>query len=136
MDTQDLKNRAMAAYFRTAAKLGGAVMQPSPPEEIEVNGLKYIVLSNTNGILAVYRVRIVNDQPVLKGLKRWPKDLDATFAETDIPIVDDYMELEKFQNGEISTLELGRRVNAMEAALKANKALTKELKAAVRSMGK
>jgi hypothetical protein len=44
---------------------------------MEVDGLRYVVLSNTNGLLAVYRVRIVNGQPMLKGLKRWPKEIDS-----------------------------------------------------------
>lgn len=79
MDKSDLRNRAMAAYFRSANQLGGAVMQPRPAEEVVINGLRYIVLSNTNGILAVYRVRIVNGAEVLKGLKRWPKEIDSRF---------------------------------------------------------
>ncbi len=80
MKGNDLHSRAMAAYFRSASATGGVVMQPSSPEDVKVNGLHYIVLANANGILAVYRVRIVNDEPVLKGLKRWPKELDAQFS--------------------------------------------------------
>jgi len=133
LDKQDLKNRAMAAYFRTAAKLGGVAIQPSPPDVLEVGGLQYIVLSNSGGILAVYRVRIVNDQPVLKGLKRWPKDLDASFSGVPVPSYGDAVEL---ANENVSTLELERRVNAMESVLKVNRALTKDLKAVVQSMKK
>lgn len=80
MTNADLKNRALAAYFRSATPAGGVPTQPSAPEEITVGGLRYIVLSNTNGILAVYRVRIVNDEPMLKGLKRWPKEIDSQFS--------------------------------------------------------
>jgi len=72
---RDLCNRAMAAYFRAAAKQDGVPIQPSPAEHVKHDGLDYIVLRNVNGILAVYRVRIVNSEPVLKGLKRWPKEL-------------------------------------------------------------
>ena len=71
-----LCKRAWSAYYRAAAMQGGKTMQPSPPEYITEGGLDYVVLSNVNGILAVYRVRIVNGKPVLKGMKRWPKALD------------------------------------------------------------
>lgn len=71
----DLELRALAAYFRASKSADGAVIQPSPPVTVEHKGLKYIVLSNINGLLAVYRVRIVNGQAVLKGMKRWPKEL-------------------------------------------------------------
>ena len=71
----------MAAYYRSTSQLDGATNQPSsPPDEIEIAGLKYIVLSNVNGVLAVYRVRIVNDEPMLKGMKRWPKEIDTKFG--------------------------------------------------------
>lgn len=73
-----LKARALSAYFRAS---DGKVVQPSGNGDvIEVGGLWFIVLTNMNGILAVYRIREVNGQPVLKGLKRWPKDIDAAFA--------------------------------------------------------
>lgn len=80
MKGNDLHSRAMAAYFRSASAAGGAADQPGQIEDVTVNGLRYIVLANGKGILAVYRVRIVNDEPMLKGLKRWPKDLDAQFS--------------------------------------------------------
>ncbi len=80
MKGNDLHSRAMAAYFRSASATGGAVNQPNQIEDVTVNGLRYIVLANVSGILAVYRVRIVNDEPMLKGLKRWPKGLDAQFS--------------------------------------------------------
>ena len=75
LNERELCNRAMAAYFRTAKQLDGSPIQPSTPVMTEHGGLKYIVLSNTNSTLAVYRVRIVNGEPVLKGLKRWPKEV-------------------------------------------------------------
>lgn len=76
----DLGNRALAAYFRNANQSGAISQQPGTPDDVEVDGLRYIVLSNINGILAVYRVRIVNDEQVLKGLKRWPKEIDSRFS--------------------------------------------------------
>jgi len=53
----------------------GAPIQPSA-SVVEHVGLSYVHLGNVNGTIAVYRIRIVNGEPVLKGLKRWPKELD------------------------------------------------------------
>lgn len=74
-DTDDgLIRRAIAAVARDAARLGGEMIQPSKDSGVqEVNGRKYVVLRNVAGILAVYRVRT---DGILKGLKRWPKELD------------------------------------------------------------
>ncbi len=72
----DLERRAMSAYFKNLNALGATPMQPRPPTTVEHNGLTYVVLSNGGGVLAVYRVRIVNGKPVLKGLKRWPKEVE------------------------------------------------------------
>ena len=77
MKESALINRAIAAYFRAANKETGGigqVMQPSS-QVVEIDGLTYVHMFNTNGTLAVYRVRIVAGKPVLKGLKRWPKEL-------------------------------------------------------------
>lgn len=72
-----MEDRALAAYYRNAARQGpGSVMQPGAVEIVEHDGKAYIRLSNVRGILAVYRVRIVNGEPVLKGLKRWPAAVD------------------------------------------------------------
>lgn len=78
-----LEQRALSAYFRNGSKqlnsAGGigSVMQPGAVETVEHNGLTYIRLSNTRGILAVYRVRTVNGEQVLKGLKRWPVAIEV-----------------------------------------------------------
>ena len=62
----ELVQRAFAAWFRS-----GGTDQPSVTE----SGIKrhkkmaYVILRNTRGTLAVYRVR--NDG-ILKRLKRWP----------------------------------------------------------------
>ena len=74
MDVRDLSRRAMAAYFRGAAE-EGQVVQPSPPDVVEHEGLSYVVLSNTGGVLAVYRVRT---DGVLKRMKRWPAALGSS----------------------------------------------------------
>lgn len=74
MRTQ-LEKRALSAYYRAAAQTEGSPNQPGAVDTVEHDGLTYIVLSNVNGILAVYRVRTVNGEPMLKGLKRWPKSL-------------------------------------------------------------
>lgn len=69
-DLDDLTKRAFAAYFRA----GNDIQPNSGSSGVEtVNKLDYVVLRNVNGILAVYRVR--NDGK-LKGLKKWPKELD------------------------------------------------------------
>ncbi len=55
----------MAAYFR-----GGSINQPGQTEAVDHDGVWYIVLANEKGVLAVYRIREVNGEQVLKGLKR------------------------------------------------------------------
>lgn len=78
-----LDQRALAAYYRSASRQlsnlwgSGSIMEPGAVETVEVDGLSYIRLSNVRGILAVYRIRTVNGESVLKGLKRWPKALEA-----------------------------------------------------------
>jgi hypothetical protein len=74
----DLVRRAMAAYYRSGRREGFTDEQITIPANTsylaEVDGKQYVVLENVNGTLAVYRVR--NDG-VLKGLKRWPKELEG-----------------------------------------------------------
>jgi hypothetical protein len=65
MDTQDLLRRALAAYFRT-----GGTDQPANTSDVAQHaGLRYVVLRNVRGPLAIYRVK--NDG-MLRRLKRWP----------------------------------------------------------------
>lgn len=71
-----LTDRAMAAYYRAGSKSLGSIMQPGEVVAVEHKGLWYIRLSNVNGTLAVYRIRMVNGAPVLKGMKRWPSEID------------------------------------------------------------
>ena len=68
---QNLKHRALSAYYRSHDG-NGQQQQPSAPEHVNHNGLDYIVLFNTNGILAVYRVRTIKGASMLKRLIRWP----------------------------------------------------------------
>ena len=80
-----LEQRALAAYYRNGTRLtntlGGSVMQPGSCNEIDHEGLVYVVLSNCNGVLAVYRVRNMADgSTMLKALKRWPKALNDIFG--------------------------------------------------------
>ena len=71
---EPLINRAFAAYFREAAREGYAPDQPASTSHLcELDGKQYVVLHNVKGVLAVYRVR--NDG-VLKGLRRWPAELE------------------------------------------------------------
>lgn len=79
MDQTDegLIRRAHAAAARQSVKLRADLMQPGATEVAEVNGRRYVVLCNERGIFAVYRVR--KPDGILKGLKRWPKELDQQF---------------------------------------------------------
>ena len=67
--------RAQAAYWRSEGE--GA---PIPKGESDLyaadDGKYYVVLSNGDGILAVFRVR--NDD-MLKRLKRWPAELNVNY---------------------------------------------------------
>jgi hypothetical protein len=69
-EEKNLVRRAYAAYFRS-----GANQQPAAAMSgmRSVGTLQYVVLRNSEGVLGVYRVR--NDG-VLKGLKRWPAQLE------------------------------------------------------------
>ncbi|HEY3356886.1 MAG TPA: hypothetical protein VGQ83_26790 [Polyangia bacterium] len=69
MMSGDLERRALAAYFRS----GGTDQPAGGAQFVEVGGKAYVTLSNVRGMLAVYRVR--NDGQ-LKGLKRWPHELE------------------------------------------------------------
>lgn len=72
MNEQDLIRRAFAAHFRASSE--GQPLQPSKDSDVRtVEGKTYVVLRNVSGILKVYRVR--NDG-MLKGLKRWPAELE------------------------------------------------------------
>ena len=72
MNEQDLIRRAFAAQFRASSE--GPPLQPSKDSDVRtVEGKTYVVLRNTSGIMRVYRVR--NDG-MLKGLKRWPSELE------------------------------------------------------------
>ncbi len=58
--------RAVSAYFR----VGGEYQdQPSTPDAYEYEGRHYVVLANSAGILAMYRVK--NDG-TLRRLRRFP----------------------------------------------------------------
>ena len=75
-DDEDLLRRAYAAWFRDAKRGGYVFQQPSDGRSTveDLDGRRYVVLANGYETLAVYRVR--NDG-MLKGLKRWSKELDA-----------------------------------------------------------
>lgn len=66
----ELARRAYAAYYRA----GGVEKPDDAASGVRRSRahLKYIVLKNSAGVLAVYRVR--NDG-VLKGMKRWPAEI-------------------------------------------------------------
>ena len=67
-------DRAYAAHFRQAAREGTAAVTPAAGRLREAGGKRYVVLEDAGGgVLRVYRVR--NDG-MLKGLKRWPRELE------------------------------------------------------------
>ncbi len=75
-DESKLLSRAMAAHYAAYGREGGTVEDPSEDSSgVEhVGGKAYVILRNVRGILRVYRVR---SDGVLKGLRRWPKELDS-----------------------------------------------------------
>jgi hypothetical protein len=73
MEHGDLQARAVTAWFKECKREGKTYEQPSGGTGVtEFHGRRYVVLSNANGILAVYRVR---PDGILKRLKRWPPEL-------------------------------------------------------------
>jgi hypothetical protein len=70
-DEDELLRRAIAAHFRSGGEYADMPSRNSEVRDFEEK--QYVVLRNVNGTLAVYRVR--NDG-VLKGLRRWPAELD------------------------------------------------------------
>lgn len=71
----DLITRAFAAYFRNLTNDGVMPNQPSSTASgvVEHDGRKYVVLRNTDALLAVYRVKT---DGFLKRLDRWPKAIE------------------------------------------------------------
>jgi hypothetical protein len=70
MGNDELHRRALAAYF----KMGGQDQPNAAMSGVAtVKGLKYVVLQNIRGTLAVYRVK--NDG-ALRRMKRWPSKLE------------------------------------------------------------
>ena len=68
----NLLYRAMANFLRSPN-----ASQPSEASsgEEEIEGKRYMVLRNSKGVLAVYRVRIVKGVEVLKKLRRYPSQI-------------------------------------------------------------
>jgi hypothetical protein len=71
MSHNDLVRRAYAAIYRSGAELPGVMTG----RVAEAKGRQYVVISggHKDAVLAVYRVR--NDG-MLKGLRRWPRELE------------------------------------------------------------
>jgi len=63
----DLLRRACAAWFRSGGNVQPDLHRCSVTE---LEGLRYVVLKNVDGLLAVYRVK--NDG-MLRAMARWPK---------------------------------------------------------------
>jgi hypothetical protein len=71
---EDLTRRAFAAYFKEARGWGEPVQPSNGSGVVEHDGKTYVVLLNSNGTLAVYRVR---NSGALKRLRRWPTEVAA-----------------------------------------------------------
>jgi hypothetical protein len=71
---RDLERRALAAYFRS----GGHAQPRGGGNVVDHDGKTYVVLSNINRTLAVYRVR--NDG-MLKNLRRPPREVAPDWYE-------------------------------------------------------
>lgn len=70
----DVMGRAFKAYFRARAGADG-IAQPANTSGVRTHaGKSYAVLENVKGVLAVYRVQAKGR---LKGLKRWPKEIEG-----------------------------------------------------------
>ncbi len=73
-----LIRRAFAAYYRSGHSDGLTDTEITIPSNssylCEFDGKQYVVLNNINGVLAVYRVR---NNGVLKGLRRWPAEIEV-----------------------------------------------------------
>jgi hypothetical protein len=69
MDT--LTARACAAWFRS----GGSDPPSDDSGTVTHKQLTYVVLRNTNGVMAIYRV---TNRGELRRLKRWPSELEVT----------------------------------------------------------
>lgn len=77
MESESFMDRAFRAYFRS-----GGTEQPSQEASTfeEYQGLRYIVLRNSSGTLAVYR--ILNSKK-LKRRKRWSIQLEVPQPEEE-----------------------------------------------------
>jgi len=90
-----LIKRALAAYFRGGNALESRPIPSNDSYVTEHEGKHYVVLKNVNGILAVYRVR---NTGVLKGLKRWPQEIE-TMKVMPITNVDPHKPRKGFRMG-------------------------------------
>jgi hypothetical protein len=61
----------MAAWYRS----GETTPPLSSSDLVEHKKLRYVRLVSDAGVMAIYRVRTVNGEPMLKKLKRWPAAL-------------------------------------------------------------
>jgi hypothetical protein len=71
---EQLTRRANAAFYRSPATPDQA---PDRAGVREHEGKRCVVLSARRQVLAVYRVR---DDGMLKGLKRWPRELETALG--------------------------------------------------------
>ena len=76
----DIYQRAKRAYFNQHVEGNGHLLQPSgEPDLVEHDGRKYLVLSNSSHVLAVYQIVMRHGEESLKGLRQWPAAINNAF---------------------------------------------------------
>ncbi|MBA2485856.1 MAG: hypothetical protein H0V35_07120 [Nitrospira sp.] len=74
-DEREYLGRAFSAYYKGASTEDAAIQPGQGASTLEtVANRTYVVLRNTHGTLAVYRIR---NEGILKRLRKWPKEIDA-----------------------------------------------------------
>jgi hypothetical protein len=76
----DIYQRAKRAYFHQTVQGNGHLLQPSgDPDLVEYGGRKYLVLSNSSHVLAVYQIVMRHGEESLKGLRQWPVAINNAY---------------------------------------------------------
>ena len=74
---EDYVCRALSAWFRGGRSRGEERLYPSETLSQQVilpDGKQYVLLANSSGVLAVYRIR---PSGLLRWLRRWPKEVEV-----------------------------------------------------------
>ncbi len=76
----NLEKRALSAYYtKSTRETGGSPIIPRYPQCVTIREKDYVVVpGGPRGVLMVYRVK---PDGLLKGLKRYPKEISEAFGE-------------------------------------------------------